>query len=145
MLTIGEFKPLILSKSVARTELPDTQELCLRIYTALKRVAFDTVPLRLSQYVKMGEPITFSVFRKVDANMYIRTPENPIVEADVLDIDEELATAVALLIMADLERAYGKIHMGKYYTEIENNNERLIETTLDESSNECTERFRVFP
>ncbi len=144
-MTIGEFKPLLLSKSVARTELPDRVELCFRIYSALKRVAFDTLPLRLSQYVKMGDPVTFSVFRKVDAEMYIRTPENPLIDDDILDIDEELATAVALLVMADLERAYGKIHMGKYYTEIENNNERLIETTLDESSNECAERFRVFP
>jgi len=144
-MTAEDFKPIILSKSVGRTKLPEDRELFERIFSALKRVAFDTMPLRLTEKVPINELITFSVFRRVDRELYIRTPAKPITSDDDIDMDAELLDAVALYIMAGLEKANAKTCMGLYYREIEMNNDRLIETILTDSDNDCAERFTVFP
>lgn len=144
-MVLAEFKPVLLSKSVARTTLPADAELYERVFSALKRVAFDTIPIRLSKRVLPTTLVTFPVFRKVDDQLYIRLPSKPINDDEDLDIDESLVDAVALYVMAGLERANAKTYMGLYYREIEMNNDRLTETILSESSNDCAPRFGIFP
>jgi hypothetical protein len=144
-MTISEFKPILLSKSVGRTALPTDAELYARIYTALKKVAKHTIPLRLSKQVEDGILITFPVFRRVDEKLYVRLPSKPVNDDEDLDIDEALTDAVALYIMAGLERANAKTYMGMYWGEIDDNNDRLIETEVLEANNECADRFRAFP
>lgn len=144
-MIIEDFKTLLLSKSVARTILPANADLYERIFTALKRVATDTIPLRLSTIVATGDLVTFPVYRKPDTTLYVRFPDKPLIDEDELDMDEALQDAVALYVMAGLERSNAKTYMGLYYREIEMNNDRLTETELVEASNECSPRFMVFP
>lgn len=144
-MTMGEFKPLLLSKSVGRTELPPDADLKERIHTALKRIAKDTLPLKLTKNVPTGTLVTFSVIRKIDSNTYVRFPIKPVDDEADMDMDAELMDATALYIMAGLERANARTYMGLYYTEIELNNDRLTETELTDADNDCADRFMVFP
>jgi len=132
-MKIDEFEKLCLSKSTNRTTLgQDPEQTYLRIYQALKRVAHDTVPLRLHITYPQGQEI----LRKMDEHSYLRMPKQPTKPEDELDIDSALEDAVALFVMAGLETQRAKIYMGLYYTEIENNNTRLIETDLVMAENE---------
>ncbi|NOQ31121.1 MAG: hypothetical protein GQ570_08375 [Helicobacteraceae bacterium] len=144
-MTVDEFKVLLKSKSIGRTQLPDDTDLYQRIQTACKRIAMDTVPLRLSKTVPVGTLVTFPVYRKLDETSYIRTPSIAVTLDDDVDIDSVLLDAVALYVMAGLERPNGKTHMGLYYREIEVNNDRLVETVLSDNDNDCAERYQQFP
>ncbi len=131
-MDINRFKLLCLSKSVNRQIMIDDANFMLKTYSALKRVANDTVPLRLHINYPEGQEI----LRKVGDLSYIRFPVEPIVMITSLDIDRALEDAVALLVMASIETQRAKIYMGLYYTEIENHDVRLMEADLDVAGNE---------
>lgn len=131
-MTVSEFKVLLLSKSNNRTALPTNEQLIPKIFTALKRVAKDTVALRL--VVTSGEGQ--QVLRRVDELMFIRFPFSPRNDDDTVDIDDSLLDAVALYTMAGLEIQRASQLMGMYYKEIEMNDDRLVETHLANASNE---------
>jgi hypothetical protein len=136
-MTLGDFREVILEKSVGRTTLPEDKKLFERVHTAIKRVAKDTVPLSLVQRVDSTvSTINFKVLRRIDTNSYIRFPEKPESNESVIDVDEALLDATALYIIAGLERGHAKVHMGMYYGEIDMNNDRLIETALSIASND---------
>ena len=135
-MTQGEFRLVLTEKSVNRKTLPATQELAERIFTGLKRIAKDTVPLRLVILVEDWSLNTISVMRRVEGNVGIRTPKRPSVEESDIDIDDELIDALSLFVMAGLERQKAQMHMGMYHKEIDMNNDRLIETALLDSDNE---------
>ena len=130
-MTLTDFKVLCLTKSMNRTKLPDNVDFIPKVYTALKRVAKETIPLRLIVNDGTGQQI----LRKTDEFMLIRFPFPPRVEDDIIDIDDALLDAVALFTMAGIELSRSTQYMGLFYKEIEMNDERLIETFLVDASN----------
>jgi len=131
-MVLTDFKVLCLSKSMNREKLPVNTDFIPKVYSALKRVAKDTVPLRLVVNDGTGQQI----MRKADEFMLIRFPFPPRVEDDIIDIDDALLDAVALFTMAGIELSRSQQYMGLYYAEIELNNERLVETFLQDASND---------
>jgi len=134
-MTLTDFKILCLTKSMNRTKLPINTDFIPKVFSALKRVAKDTVPLRLIVNDGTGQQI----LRKTDEFMLIRFPFPPRVEDDIIDIDDALLDAVALFTMAGIELTRSQQYMGLYYKEIELNDERLIETHLMDASNDSPE------
>jgi len=139
-MTLNEFRPLLLAKSLGRTQLPADSELKERIFTALKLIAKETVPLRLV----ITDPIGFTVLRKLDEFMYIRMPSIPASEDSEIDLDLALMDALAYYIMAGLERGNANVLMGMYHGEIDMNNDRLTETYLSTTTNDSC-KFCQFP
>jgi len=139
-MTLNEFRPHLLAKSVNRSILPEDEDLKARIFAGLKRIAKDTIPLRL--YVT--DPVGYTILRRLDDFMFIRMPSVPTSEDSEIDIDLALIDALALHVMAGLERVQAQTHMGMYHGEIDMNNDRLTETFLSETTND-TEKFCVFP
>ena len=127
-----EFEVLCLSKSVGRMKEFEKTIFFEKTYSALKRVALDTLPLILHINYPQGQQI----LRKIDENSYIRFPRKPQKVEDELDIDMSLVDATAYMVMASYETQRAKIYMGLYYTEIENNNSKLIETDLVNTTND---------
>ena len=109
------------------TDLPPDQVLRLMVHRALKRIAKETVPLRLI----VNDTVQNTIIRKVDDNSYIRTPKMPYREDDDIDIDSELIEAVAHHVCSELEPQRKGHYLQQYEREILQNNERLIETELD--------------
>ena len=131
-MTLKNFRVALLNKSLGRTVLPDDVALKERIFSGLKMIAKETIPLRL---LVTGIENN-SVIRRVDEELFIRFPEKPTDEELEVDIDEELIDALAFLVMSNLERAHKKQHIGDYLREIDMNNDRLMETYLSDSTNE---------
>lgn len=139
-MTLNEFRPLLLAKSLGRTALPPDSDLKQRIFSGLKLIAKETVPLRLV----VTSPAGYTILRKLDEEMYIRMPAIPTSEDSELDLDLALIDALAYYVMAGLERGNANTHMGMYHGEIDMNNDRLTETYLSTTTND-SDRFCVFP
>ncbi len=140
-MTLEEFTRFLRTKSVGRTELPDNEQISFRIHTGMMKIAKDTTPLRLVAAYNEGTEI----LRKIDSDTYVRFPKRPIKDSGLeLDLDDELMDALALYVMAGLEIQRSKVLMGMYWEEIDKNNQRLIETYLEEATNDA-ERFYQFP
>ena len=131
-MIFSEFKQLMLSKTTNRKTFPDDIFLEKRVNTALKEVAMLTVPLRLI----VSNPDGYNILRKVDSVTYIRFAEDVESDESELDIDRFLLDAVALYVLAGLEKEKASIYMGMFYSQIEANDRRLIEANLVEASNE---------
>ncbi len=131
-MDLNRFKQLCLSKSVGRQIMIEDSQFMDKTYSALKRVAKDSVPLKLLINYPEGQEI----LRKVGDLAYIRFPMEPMRMDSDLDIDRTLEDAVALLVMASIETQRAKIYMGLYYTEIENHDMVLMESDLDIGGNE---------
>ncbi len=125
----SELKDLILFQMPGRYEddLPPDSVLRLMIHRALKRIAKDTVPLRLV----VSDPSQLTIIRKLDDDTYIRFPLPPFRDDDDIDCDEELVEAVAAHVCSELEPQRKGHYLQQYEREIMQNNERLIETELD--------------
>lgn len=139
-MTLSEFRPLLLAKSLGRSVLPADAELKERIFTGMKLIAKETVPLRLV----IQAPLGFTILRKLDTDMYIRMPSVPTSEDSEIDLDLALIDALAYYIMAGLERSNANTLMGMYHGEIDMNNDRLTETFLSTTTNDAC-RFCQFP
>lgn len=126
-MTFGEFKSYLLSFMPGRTDLPDDSTIRALVHRALKRIAKETVPLRLV----VDDPSQITVIRKIDEDTFIRTPLFPFRDDDDIDIDSELIDAVAAHVASELEPQRKAHFLGMYEREIMLNNERLIETHLD--------------
>lgn len=131
-MILSEFKKLLLSKTISRKTLPDDINLEERVYTALKKIAMDTVPLRLV----VQNPTGHSIMRRVDSLTYIRFPNMPINNDSDIDIDMFLIDALALYVMAGLEKEKASVYMGMYWELITENDNRLCETYLATATNE---------
>lgn len=131
-MILSELKELMLSKSTSRKTLPDDIRLEERVYTALKKIAMDTVPLRLV----VQDPSGHSIMRRVDKITYIRFPNMPIRNDSDIDMDMFLLDAVALYVMAGLEKEKASVYMGMYWELITENDNRLCETYLSTATNE---------
>ena len=140
-MTLEEFGRHMLSFSSGRTNVPSDELLAERVFTALKKVAKHTVPLKL----KVSSPAGFTIIRRIDSETYIRMPEKPKISTPTaIDIDKVLIDAVALYVLAGLETQRAKTLMGMYWGEINENNDRLTETFLSTASNDAP-RFSKFP
>ncbi len=140
-MTLEEFGPFLLTKSAGRTIVPDIDELAERTYWGLKRIATDTIPLRLVSQVPDG----YKILRKVDSETYIRIPRKPVpADSEPLDMDSVLLDALSLFVLAGLETARAKVYMGMYYKEIDTYSDKLTETFLAEATNDSS-KFHVFP
>ena len=131
-MIVSEFKELMLSKTISRKTIPVDIQLEHRINTAIKEVATLTVPLRLIVSNADG----YQILRKVDSVTYIRFAEDVKNDDSELDIDRFLLDAVALYVLAGIEKEKASIYMGMFYSQIEANDRRLIEANLVEASNE---------
>jgi len=131
-MVFSELKDLILFQMPGRyeTNLPPDNVLRLMVHRALKRIAKETVPLRLV----VSDPSQLTVIRKLDDETYIRTPRLPYRNDDDIDIDSELVEAVAHHVCSELEPQRKGHYLQQYEREIVQNNDRLIETEL----NSCT-------
>ena len=142
-MTITNFRVLLASKSSGRLPITEDVQLFDRIFDAMKRVAYDTIPLTLVVKKKNTRPM----LRRIDSETWIMIPEKPVganEDKEELDIDETLTDAVAYHVMAGLEQQRAKQFMGLYWTEIDHANSRLVETYLAVASNDA-ERFHQFP
>ncbi len=140
-MTLEEFNRFLRTKSVGRFELPDDEQLSFRIHSAMMKIAKDTTPLRLVAEYNEGTEI----LRKIDSDTYVRFPKRPIKDSGLeLDLDDELMDALALYVMAGLEIQRAKVLMGMYWEEINHNNTRLIETYLEDATNDAF-RFHDLP
>ncbi len=140
-MTLNEFGRFLNTKSVGRIEPPINEQMTERVFTAMRKIARDTMPLRWV----VDDPANYDVLRRVDANTWIRTPEKPILDSgNQLDIEDELLDALALYVLAGLEVQRGKILMAMYYEELDAYNNKLTETYLAVASNDA-ERFYAFP
>ena len=131
-MIVSEFIKLMLSKTISRKSLPEDINLEERIHTALKKVAMDTLPLRLV----VQNPSGHSIMRRVDSITYVRFPNIPINNDSEIDIDLFLLDAVALYVMAGLEKEKASIYMGMYWEILTENDNRLCETYLATATNE---------
>lgn len=131
-MIVSEFKELMLSKTISRKTIPDDIRIYERIFTALKKIAMDTVPLRLV----VQDPTGHSIMRRVDTLTYIRFPNIPINNDSEIDIDLFLLDAVALYVMAGLEKEKASVYMGMYWEILTENDNRLCETYLATATNE---------
>lgn len=131
-MILSEFKKLMLSKTINRKVIPDDINLEERVFTALKKIAMDTVPLRLV----VQNPTGHSIMRRVDSLIYIRFPNMPINDDSDIDMDMFLIDAVALYVMAGLEKEKASVYMGMYWELITENDNRLCETYLATGTNE---------
>ena len=138
-MTLQEFRPVLLAKSLSRVTLPSDADLKQRIFSGLKLIAKETVVLRLIVDRQTG----IQVLRKLDEDLYIRFPLMP-EETKEIDIDEALIDALAFYVMAGLERSNANTYMGMYHGEIDMNNDRLTETFLSTTTND-SEKFCQFP
>ena len=139
-MTLSEFREVLLEKSVGRTVLPEDSKLKARILTGLKMIALETVPLRLI----VQDPAGHTILRRTDEGMFIRTPSRPTSEDSEIDTDLALTDALAYYVMAGLERAVAKTHMGMYHGQIDLNNDRLIETFLSTTTND-SDKYCQYP
>ena len=131
-MIVSEFKELMLSKTISRKTIPDDIRIYERIFTALKKIAMDTVPLRLV----VQDPTGHSIMRRVDTITYIRFPYIPNARDSEVDIDAFLLDAAALYVMAGLEKEKASVYMGMYWEIITENDNRLCETYLSTATNE---------
>jgi hypothetical protein len=140
-MTLNEFGRFLNTKSIGRVESPVNEQLTERVHSAMKKIAHDTTPLRWIIHKRKEEDL----LRRLDANSYLRKPRKPMIDSgEQLDIEDELVDALALYVMAGLEPQRSKINMGMYYQEIENYNIRLMETHLQEATNDSP-KFHQFP
>ena len=131
-MIVSEFKELMLSKTISRKTIPDDIRIYERIFTALKKIAMDTVPLRLV----VQDPTGHSIMRRVDTLTYIRFPYIPNANDSEIDMDAFLLDAAALYVMAGLEKEKASVYMGMYWEIITENDNRLCETYLSTATNE---------
>ena len=129
-MVYSEMKDLILYQMPGRymDDLPPDPVVRSMIWRALKRIAKETVPLRLI----VTDISQITVIRKLDDESYIRTPITPYRDDDDIDIDSELMEAVAAHVCSELEPQRKGHYLQQYEREIVMNNERLMETDLDQ-------------
>jgi len=128
-MVYSEMKTLILNQMPGRydDELPPDVVVRQMIHRALKRIARETVPLRLCT----DDITSISVMRKLDDETYVRVPIAPYRDDDDIDTDSELMEAVAAHVCSELEPQRKGHYLQQYEREIMQNNERLMETDLD--------------
>ena len=139
-MTLEEFGRFMLSHSSGRTVIPSGELMIERTWTAMKKIAKDTIPLRLI----VSDPSGHTIIRKPDSETYIRRPDKPILGATTpIDMDDALMDALALYVLAGLEQQKAKTYMGMYWGEINDFNDKLTETYLSEATNDAP-RFNKF-
>lgn len=131
-MTFADFKDFVISKTTSRKTLPVDIQLEYRISTAIKEIAILTIPIRLV----VANPEGYKIIRKIDSVTYIRFPQDIVNDLSEIDIDTFLLDAVALYVLAGIEKEKASIYMGMFYNQIEQNDKRLIETNLVEASND---------
>ncbi len=140
-MTFEDFSRFLNTKSMGRIEPPINEQLTERVFTAMKKIAMDTIPLRWV----VEDPDGYEILRRVDEYTFVRMPLKPVIgSGDALDIEESLVDSLALYVMAGLELQRSKVLMGMYRENIDQYNVKLIETYLFEATNDA-ERFYVFP
>ena len=140
-MTLNEFARFINTKSIGRLEAPVNEQLTERVYSALKKLGNDTTPLKWIVYTMDGQDI----MRRIDQNTFVRYPKKPIIDSgEQLDIEESLVDALAYYVMAGLEPQRAKVNMGLYWAEIEAHESNLIQTFLEEASNDSS-KFHQLP
>lgn len=131
-MIVSEFLDLILSKTTSRKTIPTDININKRIDTALKKVSMDTIPLSLVVNTTDG----YKILRALDSVTFIRKPFEIENNNSELDMDEILLDAVALYVLAGIEKEKAQTYMGMYWQEIESNESRYIQSELIESTNE---------
>lgn len=131
-MIVSDFLDLVLSKTINRKTIPADIEIYKRIDTALKAVAMDTIPLSLI----VNNPDGYTILRTVDSVTFIRKPFSPTTMLSVIDMDDFLMDALALYVLAGIEKEKAQAYMGMYYQEIDKNEKRYIQAELLEATNE---------
>ena len=135
-MVYSEFKNYLNSIMPGRetANLPPDTVLRTQIFRALKRIAKETVPLKLV----VNDNSQNTVIRKLDNDTFIRFPLEVYRDDDDIDIDDELIDAVAAHVASEIEPQRKGHFLQQYEREILLNNTRLIETDLDYFSNVST-------
>lgn len=131
-MIVSDFLDLVLSKTINRKTIPTDINIYARINTALKKVAMETIPLSLIVNFTDG----YTILRTLDSVTFIRKPFDVTSNNSVIDMDDFLLDALALYVLAGIEKEKAQVYMGMYNQEIESNDRRMIEASLVESTNE---------
>ena len=131
-MNFADFRNLLASKTVGRFEIPDNGVLVHRLQTALDHVATEAYPKKLESDVEITNPFRILYNSVTGEYSYIRRPVASIT-ADI-DIDDGLISAVALYIMAGLERPSAGTHMALFNKELALFSARQIEQDIGLSS-----------
>ena len=142
-MTVRELYVSALEKSSGRTKLPTEDKMIEGTFVAMKQVAMDTLPLRLTRTATtiVGE----RVLRKIDFDTYVKFPKKPDSVDEELEMDEFLIDAMAFWVIKGLEPQVENRYYRGYKDHIDMNNGRLIETMLSEDFEDSTPRNCYFP
>lgn len=142
-MTVREVYVEALEKSSGRTQLPEEYKMLSGAFVAMKRIAKDTLPLRLKRTAVtiVGERI----LRMIDTDTFIKFPKKPDSVDEELEMDEALLDAMAFWVIKGLEPQVENRYYRGYQDEIDMNQERLIETMISEDIEDSTPRNCYFP
>lgn len=127
-MTFVDFKNLLASKTVGRVEIPDNGVLVHRLQTALDHVATEAYPKKLESDIEIVDPFRVLYNSITGTYSYIRRPVAS--TTTEIDIDDGLLSAVALYMMAGLERPSAGTHMALFNKELALFSARQIEQDL---------------
>lgn len=106
-MTYGMFKSMTTGLLIGDNVLPADAD----VLQSLVSYALTTVATKADSLHLMTLSTTANVLRLAQGDYLIRMPELPTVDADIMDIDEELVFAVARYLASYLSREKGGIHV----------------------------------
>lgn len=130
-MTFGEFKPFLEDITVGDRKIPNDTTLSILIHQSMKELAIDTKPLTL-----LSNDIRDEVLFVTEDGFFIRVPNIVKDDSDVLDMDDDLITALAYLVASHFGHSdnYNK-YMNFYHRQTNTYNWGRYET----SQNLCKE------
>ena len=106
-MTYGEFKDLATGLLIGDNKLPPTPG----VLSGLVKHALTTVAMQAESLHLMTLSTTADILRIAHGDYLIRKPIAPVLDTDVLDIDEELTYAVARYLASYISKDKGGIHV----------------------------------
>jgi hypothetical protein len=121
-MVFSELKSLCEALLTGDTKVPDYPVLSHLAHQALMRCASEAEALALVTQSK-----GFTLLRTINSDLYIRKPKRPVNDIDKIDIDEELAFAVANYTAASLSKKRPEYFKFEAMDIIANYNHKLLD------------------
>jgi len=131
-MTFNDFRNLLLSKSLSRSQLPANEQLVHRVQEGLDQIWTEATCETLEVETKPETSPYRQIYDPVDGvYIFYRRPVASVTED--IDIDATLIDALAYYVMAGLERQMSATHMSMYNKALFRHEQLLIERSLDDS------------
>ena len=124
-MTYGLFKAITTGLLTGDTVLPQNSD----VLKGLMQYALTTVATQADSLHLMTLSTTVDVLRLAQGDYLIRMPVPPVVDTDLLDIDDELAFAVARYLASYVSKEKGGIHVQAADRIIKDYNAKTYEIT----------------